>query len=685
MSDEFDLVSPYLYIMSIAAAQLRNLRLRSSYIGISSILRGRAVARSNPVTARQFSARACLRQEPQLPAFLEAYKKGVAFPPATHDFETFFAKAEPNTEVVLHGYLGTRVDLSKKLSFVRLADTTLQHSVQIVALAKNNGFETLKSLNANSPVAVRGTVQKKKAKGSEPVSPEDTWELALEEIHALNEFPKDIIMTPETVFPPEQRYLQLRSDAELREALRFRAKAHNLCKEELEKSQPPFVEIETPLLFKSTPEGAREFIVPTRREGLAYALPQSPQQYKQILMASGLPRYYQFAKCFRDEDLRADRQPEFTQLDLEMSFATGDDVMRTVEGVIRRLWSELMKDPAPTGPFRKVSYQEVMARYGSDKPDTRYGMEIIRLDHALPVDLVGKISDLENPIVEAFKIEGNDNDPAETHKFITDFLDSPAGAPFNNNPDGGPGVFIYNGKQPLCGLQPFGFEAAEQAEELLEPDHGDLIILQARPRAPFSGGSTPIGDLRRALYAASVSSGFKPAATGFDFLWVVDFPLFSPSSDSEPGQGGTAGLSSTHHPFTAPKTPADVDLLLTDPTKVVADHYDLVVNGVELGGGSRRIHNAAVQEFIFRDILQMPAERLTDFSHLLDALRSGCPPHAGLALGFDRLVAVMLGKESVRDVIAFPKTGKGGDDLMVGSPSQMTEQALETYHLKLRK
>jgi aspartyl-tRNA synthetase len=588
---------------------------------------------------------------------------------------------------VLHGYLGQRSDLSKKLSFVRLTDPTLQHSLQVVAFAKNNAFEQLKALNANSPVAVRGTVQKKKAKASESADKpaEDSWELALEEIHSLNDFPKETIMTPETVFPPEQRYLQLRSDAELREALRFRARAHNLCKKELEEQPPPFVEIETPLLFKSTPEGAREFIVPTRREGLAYALPQSPQQYKQILMASGLPRYYQFARCFRDEDLRADRQPEFTQLDMEMSFATGDDVMRTIEGVIRRLWSSLMKDPAPEGPFRKVPYQEVMAKYGSDKPDTRYGMEIIRLDQLLPVDLIGKISDLEDPIVEAFKVEGNENDPAETHKFITQFLDSPAGAPFNNNPDGGPGVFIYNGKQPLCGLQPFGFQAAEHVEELLDPDHGDLIILQARPRAPFSGGSTPIGDLRRALHASSVSTGFKPAPTGFDFLWVVDFPLFSPSLDSEPGQGGAAGISSTHHPFTAPKTPADVDLLLTDPTQAVADHYDLVVNGVELGGGSRRIHDAAVQEFIFRDILKMPAERLNDFSHLLDALRSGCPPHAGLALGFDRLVAVMLGKESVRDVIAFPKTGRGGDDAMVGAPSPMTEQALETYHLKLRK
>lgn len=609
------------------------------------------------------------------------------FPPATHDFETFLAQAEPNMQVVLHGYLGQRADLSKKLSFVRLTDPTMKHSLQVVAFSKNDASEKLKSLNAHSPVAVRGTVQKKKGKASDAAEKpaEDTWELVLEDIHPLNDFPKDIIMTPETVFAPEHRYLQLRSDAELREALRFRAEVRNECKKELENCQPPFVEIETPLLFKSTPEGAREFLVPTRRARLAYALPQSPQQYKQILMASGVPRYYQFARCFRDEDLRADRQPEFTQLDLEMSFATGDDVMRTIEGVVRRLWSTLMKDPAPEGPFRRMSYQEVMAKYGSDKPDTRYGLELMRLDHLLPVDLVMKISPLQDPIVEAFKLESQDNDPAETLKFISQFLDSPAGAPFNNNPHGGPGVFVYNGKQPLCGLQPFGFEAAEQIEELLDPDHGDLIIIQARPRAPFSGGSTPVGDLRRAIHAHAVSTGFSPAPTGFDFMWVVDFPLFSPSSDSEPGQGGAAGFSSTHHPFTAPKTAADVDMLLTDPTQVVADHYDLVVNGVELGGGSRRIHDAAVQEFILRDILQMKPERLVDFEHLLDALRAGCPPHAGLALGFDRLVAVMLGKESVRDVIAFPKTGKGGDDAMVRAPSPMTEEALQTYHLQLRK
>ncbi|PIG81670.1 putative aspartyl-tRNA synthetase [Aspergillus arachidicola] len=591
----------------------------------------------------------------------------VEFPAATYDFESFLSQATPDEEVVLHGYLGVRKDLSKKLAFVRLTDPTMRHSIQLVSLAKNGALEKLKAVRANSPVAVRGKVKAKQAKGSE-MEKTDPWEIQVDDIRPLNDFPSDIIMKSDTVFPPKQRFLQLRSDSELRDALRFRAQVHNVCKEELEQCRPPFVEIETPLLFKSTPEGAREFLVPTRKRGLAYALPQSPQQYKQILMASGIPRYFQFARCFRDEDLRADRQPEFTQLDMEMSFATGEDVMRTVEGIIRRLWSTLMKDPAPSGPFQRMSYQDAMSRYGSDKPDTRFGMEISRIEHLLPVDLVSKITPLTLPIVEVFKLENNENDPAAMSEFISQFLDSPAGVPFNNNPEGGPGIFVYDAKKPLCGLQPFGFEAAEYLEELLELDHGDLIVIQAREKAP-----SPAARLQ------------LPAPTGFDFRWIVDFPLFSPSSDSEPGQGGAAGISSTHHPFTAPKTAADVDLLLTDPTKVVADHYDLVVNGVELGGGSRRIHDATVQEFILRDILQMPAERLADFSHLLEALRAGCPPHAGLALGFDRLVAVMLSKESVRDVIAFPKIGKVGEDPMVKAPSVMTEEALETYHLRLKE
>lgn len=358
--------------------------------------------------------------------------------------------------------------------------------------------------------------------------------------------------------------------------------------------------------------------------------------------------------------------------------------MKIIENVIRRLWSSLLNLDVGSDPFPRMSYQEAMSRYGSDKPDTRLGMEIVRLDYMLPVDLVQKITSLTDPIVEAFKFKSTDNDPSQTLELVTRFLDSPAGAEFNKNPDGGPGIFVYDAKKPLRGLMPFGFEAAERIEELLEPDHGDLIVLQARKNAPFAGGSTPLGDLRKALHSEAVKRGMKEAPSGFHFVWIVDFPLFSPIDENEPGQGGMAGLASTHHPFTAPKSAADVDLLLTDPASVVADHYDIVVNGVELGGGSRRIHDPLVQEMIFRDILKMPPSRLAEFSHLLEALKAGCPPHAGIALGFDRLIAVMLGKESVRDVIAFPKSGKG-EDLMVGSPGVLTEQVLDTYHLRLRQ
>jgi aspartyl-tRNA synthetase len=242
----------------------------------------------------------------------------VEFPSTTHSFEHLLRSANAGDTVVLYGYLGPRADLSKKLSFVRLTDPTMRQNIQIISSAKDDAHNKLKSMSANSPVAIRGTVQAKKGSTRErekvDVEKIDSLEIKLVDIWPLNDFSKDIIMTPETVFSAEQRYLQLRSDRNLREALRFRSEARKVSREELEGCSPPFVEVETPLLFKSTPEGAREFLVPTRRKGLAYALPQSPQQYKQILMASGIPRYYQFARCFRDEDLRADRQPEFTQV-----------------------------------------------------------------------------------------------------------------------------------------------------------------------------------------------------------------------------------------------------------------------------------------------------------------------------------------------------------------------------------
>jgi aspartyl-tRNA synthetase len=309
------------------------------------------------------------------------------------------------------------------------------------------------------------------------------------------------------------------------------------------------------------------------------------------------------------------------------------------------------------------------------------GSQISRIGHLIPATLTNTIGPLAKPIVEVFRASISD-DPSITRKFVFDFMSSPEAQPFISNPSGQPGIFIYDPRKPLSGLHPFGFEAAEYLEDTLSLTDGDLLVLQARPDAPHSGGSTPLGNLRLTLHRLAVAKGLIQPAPGWSFLWINNFPLFTPTNDADPGQGGSAGLSSTHHPFTAPASLADVDLLITEPLAVKADHYDLVLNGVELGGGSRRIHSADFQRYILRDVLKVSEERMHDFEHLIEVLRMGCPPHAGLAIGFDRLIATMLGKESIRDVIAFPKTQ--GRDLLVRSPGRITQGQLRTYGLKLR-
>jgi aspartyl-tRNA synthetase len=365
-----------------------------------------------------------------------------------------------------------------------------------------------------------------------------------------------------------------------------------------------------------------------------------------------------------------------------MSFATGEQVIANIERLLQRLWKEMLSIEV-SSPFRRMAYNDVMAKYGSDKPDLRLGMELHDIGELLPADLISKIGPHVNPAVDIMKLHVSD-DASETRKFITKFMDSPEAAAFIENPDGQPGIFIYDPRLPLDGLQPFGWQTAEYVEEILDLQEGDLLVLQARKKGPFSGGFTPAGRLRLAVHKAAVAQGYIPAPEGFEFLWVNDFPLFSPNNETDPGQGGTAGFSATHHPFTSPKSAHDVDLLATHPEQVCAEHYDIVVNGVELGGGSRRIHDAQVQEYVLRDVLQMSEERLQDFRHLLEVLRTGCPPHAGIALGFDRLVAVMLGRDSIKDVIAFPKNAKG-EDLLVKSPNMLTAQQLATYHLRLNE
>ncbi|KAL9026502.1 MAG: hypothetical protein Q9196_004838 [Gyalolechia fulgens] len=603
-----------------------------------------------------------------------------------------FSPAKLGEKVVLHGYLGTSASLSKKLFFVQLISKDRVRSIQLVSSSGSLpgrdplAQEHVRRLPMHTPVAVTGLIRERKQQPDQESGDVEKIlhvEIDLLSVQPLNEFPSDIIATPDTVFGPEQRHLQLRGDFGLRSALANRSAIGFFLRSNLH--DIGFVEVETPLLFKSTPEGAREFIVPTRRKGLAYALPQSPQQYKQILMGSGMTKYFQFARCFRDEDLRTDRQPEFTQLDMEMSFAGADEVMGVIEDLIRPLWSQFCEGRLPE-PFPRLGYAEAMSRYGSDKPDTRIEPKISRVDYLLPGDLINKITPLQDPVVEALTLRFGTSAESQTsdmRNFITKFLESPEGMSFIQNPEGGPGIFIVDSTKPLQGLQALGFEAAERIEDLYDIQDGDLLILQARPNRPFSGGSTALGNLRLALHTAAVREGHLEPLKGFAPLWITDFPLFSPISHTEPGQGGNAGLAATHHPFTSPKTSDDVDMLLMDPTRVVGDHYDLVINGIELGGGSRRIHSADMQAFIMRDILKMTSARLADFSHLLEVLRAGCPPHAGIALGFDRLVALMLGKSSVREVIAFPKTGKG-DDVLVKSPGPLSDEILQTYSLQYR-
>ncbi|KAH8702995.1 tRNA synthetases class II-domain-containing protein [Phaeosphaeriaceae sp. PMI808] len=675
--------------------------LRNSYVEISRFFctRNHGITFNRAITfsgerVRSFStSRAFLNAiEPdeKLRKTLNDFKASFRSTPWSQLTEHWTNQETVDQDIEIGGYLSTRRDVNKNLTFTMLRNKAQSACIQLVSSSNVDGKAAdahlrLRSLREWTPVVIRGKIKARSpAKSTHHLGMKLVIdrEIMVEHVEPLNELSSDNIIKEDTAFGPEHRHLQLRTNSELRESILFRAKVSSRAKIHL--NDRDWKEIETPILFKSTPEGAREFLVPTRQKGLAYALPQSPQQYKQILMASGFNKYYQFARCFRDEDLRADRQPEFTQLDMEMSWADENDVMAATEMLIRALWHRGLRRPLPEA-FPRMIYQEAMSSYGSDKPDLRFKAKIHTITHHLPADLISKITSLKDPAIDAFKISIS-SDPKVTRKFITSFLDSPDGKPYLDNPHGQPGIFVGDSAQPMQGLGPLGYQYVMEGPGELSVDHGDLLVVQARPDTVFSGGSTVFGNLRLALHKAAIAQGLleTPDPKDHQFVWIIDFPLFTPNNDSDPGQGGTAGFSSTHHPFTAPKTPNDVDLLLTDPSLATAAHYDLVLNGIELGGGSRRIHNAAVQEFIFRDVLKMQPDRIEDFRHLLDALGSGCPPHAGIAIGWDRLIAVMRGKESVRDVIAFPKGGRG-EDPMVKSPNRVTQEQLDTYHMTLKE
>ena len=544
------------------------------------------------------------------------------------------------------------VDLRDRYGITQLVFDEERTSKDLLEKAKNLGREFV--------IQVEGKVIERASKN--PKIPTGEIEILVEKLTVLNES----VLPPFTIedetdggeeLRMKYRYLDIRRNP-VKDKLIFRHKIAQKVRKYL--SEQGFIEVETPVLIKSTPEGARDFVVPSRmNEGQFYALPQSPQTFKQLLMVGGMDKYFQIVKCFRDEDLRADRQPEFTQIDCEMAFVEQEDVMNVFEGLAKNLLEETTGKKF--GQFPRMTFAEAMRKYGNDKPDIRFGMEFVELNK-LVKGKEFKIFD-EAELVVGINVEGKAD---YTRKQIDELID------WVKRPQIGASGMVWvkfqeDGVLTSSVNKFYNEDDLKAIAEKFNAQKGDLMLI-------MSGDANKV---RAQLSALRMELGNRLGLRkGDEFapLWVVDFPLLE--WDEESGR-----YHAMHHPFTSPK-PEDIPLLETSPGEVRANAYDLVLNGNEIGGGSIRIYDKDLQSKMFALLGFSPEEAEAQFGFLMNAFRYGAPPHGGLAFGFDRLVAILDGNEVIRDYIAFPKNNNGRD-VMIDAPSQISQDQLDELYLKV--
>jgi aspartyl-tRNA synthetase len=565
--------------------------------------------------------------------------------------------------VTLNGWVDTARDLGGVI-FVDLRDRYGTTQVVFAPQHDKKAYAVAQSLRSEYVVSVTGNVEERPAGTLNPNIPTGDVDVVVQEVTLLNKAETPPFPIRDGVDAGEElrlkyRYLDLRRPA-MQKFLLARHRFYQITRAYYDRCG--FVEVETPMLMKSTPEGARDFLVPSRlHRGKFYALPQSPQTYKQILMVSGFDRYFQIVKCFRDEDFRADRQPEFTQIDVEMSFADENDVITTTEGLIKELFAGMLGITLGT-PFRRMTYREAMETYGSDKPDTRYGLAFANVSEEVKNSAFRVFSETvrKGGVVAGFVVPGMAGYTRNQLDTLTDLAKSL----------GAGGLIYYKARNDTIESSVDKFVSKEEVKAIaakMGAKAGDLGLLIS---GEWQKAFAVLGGLRSEM--ANRLNLIIPGT--WEFVWVTDFPLVE-YSDKE------RRFVAVHHPFTSPK-PEDLALLDSSPEKARARSYDLVLNGNEIAGGSIRIYDSALQSKMFQLLGINPEEAKQKFGFMLDAFKYGAPPHGGIAYGVDRIVMLMTGGKSLRDVIAFPKTSSGLS-LMDEAPSMVDKKQLDELHIRI--